>query len=33
LDPELLLEVAAGYGVEVDFEGTVPIMEQYGLSL
>ncbi|HSI76403.1 MAG TPA: cupin domain-containing protein [Lunatimonas sp.] len=32
-DPKHLLEVATRYEVDVDFEGTSPIMEKYGLFL
>jgi mannose-6-phosphate isomerase-like protein (cupin superfamily) len=31
LNPETMTEIAARYGVEVDFEGTMPIMERHGL--
>lgn len=33
LTPERLAEIAARYGVDVDFEGTGPIMERHGLSM
>lgn len=33
LDPETMAEIAARYGCEVDFEGTMPIMERLGLNL
>lgn len=33
LTPERMAEIAARYGVEVDFEGTGPIMERHGLSM
>jgi mannose-6-phosphate isomerase-like protein (cupin superfamily) len=30
--PEAMIEIAGGYGVELDFEATVPIVERHGLS-
>lgn len=33
LTPERMAETAARYGVDVDFEGTGPIMERHGLSM
>jgi mannose-6-phosphate isomerase-like protein (cupin superfamily) len=32
MTPELMAEIAARYGVEVDFEGTFPIIERQALS-
>lgn len=32
IDPEAMAEIAARYGVEVDFEGTGPIVERHQLS-
>ena len=32
LDPTLMTGIAAKYGVEVDFERTVPIIERHGLT-
>jgi len=32
LNPELMGEIAARYGVEADFEGTLPVIERHGLS-
>lgn len=32
LDPETIAAIGARYGAEVDFEGTVPIIERHGLS-
>jgi mannose-6-phosphate isomerase-like protein (cupin superfamily) len=31
LDPESMAQIAARYGVDADFEGTMPIMERHGL--
>ena len=31
LNPDTMAEIASRYGVEVDFEGTAPIMERHGL--
>lgn len=32
MNPELMGEIAARYGVEADFEGTLPVIERHGLS-
>ncbi len=32
LNPERMAEIGARYGVEVDFDGTFPILERHGLS-
>ena len=31
-DPEALASLAASYGAQVDFEGTLPILERHGLT-
>ena len=31
-EPEAMAEIAARYGVEVDFERTMPLVEKHGLS-
>jgi len=31
--PEAIADIAARYGVEADFEGTMPLVERHGLSI
>ncbi|MBE7556300.1 MAG: cupin domain-containing protein [Anaerolineales bacterium] len=32
INPEIIAEIANRYGVDADFEGTLPIMERHGLT-
>jgi gentisate 1,2-dioxygenase len=32
INPETITEIASRYGVDADFEGTLPIMERHGLT-